>query len=111
MDLKELFEEVRKFREEKFKKMNMPPLEQQHTMVPLTKLVEEVGELVQLHNTDYWLKRNVTPEEYAEEIVDILFFIVDVCDRQGVTVEMIEETFKMKLEKNFKRFDSRGVFI
>lgn len=106
----DIFYRMRKFRDLKLNKMKIRDVRELHGLVPLAKLIEEIGEVTQLMNCDIWKKRKVSKEEYAEELIDVLFFYVDVCDNLGLTERDLKNAFEKKLEKNYDRFDDDGVF-
>ena len=68
-------------------------------------LVEEVGELArQLYNEqDNW-RKDFDKENFDEELIDILFFILIISKDYNVN---IEETFNKKIDKLKHKFESK----
>lgn len=67
-----------------------------------TVLVEEVGELAKAMRKAGGQKIDPNSEHHdiEEEVADVLFMLVDLCNRLGID---LEAAFRAKEEKNLKR--------
>lgn len=101
MEIQELFDHIRVYRESKLnvfkRKLNKFAI--------LCKMGEELGEIMQVVNNDYWEKEKLDKERLSEEIVDLIFFLVDLCDYYNIKPDQIETIFRKKLAINYRRLD------
>src|SRR3989344_7001270 len=99
MEIKELQDKAWKIIESYNKKHNM----QHRKDTMFYHLVEEIGELSrQFYNEqDNW-RENFNKENFDEELIDILFFILIIAKDYNVN---IEETFNEKIQKLKQKFN------
>ena len=99
MEIKELQDKAWEIIESYNKKHNM----QHRKDTMFYHLVEEIGELSrQFYNEqDNW-RENFNKENFDEELIDILFFILIIAKDYNVN---IEETFNEKIQKLKQKFN------
>lgn len=72
-----------------------------------TALAAESLELWAKSKGKWWSKKSFPKEEQLDELADVMHFFLLYMIKRGITVEELFEAYKIKLDKNYKRQETK----